>query len=150
VKKAQKEDSKKAHPPDQGDDTRLETTSPQEAHPISSPSGQRPPSEGDLTLKDEEWFEIQNLRKQGLSISEIARKMKRTRRTIRKYIDSEVPVKYGPRKIGPSILDPFMEFIEGEVASASRDGRRANGKVIFKKIRIQGYEGSRALSIPFP
>ena len=46
----------------------------------------------------EDWHMIRSMREQGMSISEIARKTGMSRKTVRKYIGMDKPIKYS-RKV---------------------------------------------------
>jgi transposase len=55
----------------------------------------------------EAWVPIREWRRQGLSITAIARPTGHDRKTIRQVIRSEGPLTYGPRGPRPSKLGPF-------------------------------------------
>lgn len=89
---------------------------------------------------------IHDLRRQGLSISAIARKVGSDRKTVRKYLQQglEVPV-YGPRALQGSVLDPYRDYLEGRVQNfPDLSGRR-----LLREIRSMGYEGSYSTLKPF-
>ena len=89
---------------------------------------------------------IQDLKKQGLSVSAIARKVGCDRKTVRKYIARglEAPV-YGPRQPRPNLLEPFEAYLrERVVAFPDLSGRR-----LLREINILGYEGSYSTLKPF-
>jgi transposase len=55
---------------------------------------------------------LRDLFKQGLSISEIARKTCHSRVTVRKYMHSQVPPTPEKRSKGPRKLDDYNEYID--------------------------------------
>ena len=81
---------------------------------------------------------IHDLKRQGLSISEIGRRTGRDRKTVRKYLDQglEVPV-YGPRDERPRLLGPYEAYLSERVrAYPGLSGRR-----LLREIRECGYGG---------
>jgi len=89
---------------------------------------------------------IQDLKKQGLSLSAIARKVGCDRKTVRKYLNRglEAPV-YGPRQTRSTLLDPFEAYLRERVASfPDLSGRR-----LFREVRGLGFKGSYSTLKPF-
>ncbi len=89
---------------------------------------------------------IHDLRRQGLSISAIARKVGCDRKTVRKYLEQglEVP-NYGPRPLQGSFLDPYRDYLTERVrAFPDLSGRR-----LLREIKSMGYEGSYSTLKPF-
>lgn len=89
---------------------------------------------------------IHDLRRQGLSISAIARKVGSDRKTVRKYLEQglEVP-SYGPRPLQGSFLDPYRDYLTERVrAFPDLSGRR-----LLREIKAMGYEGSYSTLKPF-
>ncbi len=81
---------------------------------------------------------IHDLRRQGLSVSVIARRTGFDRKTIRKYLDQgiEVPV-YGPRDPRPRLLEPYEDYLREKVlACPGLSGRR-----LLREITAPGYTG---------
>ena len=81
---------------------------------------------------------IHELERQGLSISEIARKTGLNRKTIRKYLARglEAPV-YGPRAPRARRLDPYKDYLrERVIACEGLSGRR-----LHREIQKLGYAG---------
>jgi transposase len=62
-------------------------------------------------LTVEEWIEMRYLYMKGLSISEIAKKTGRDRKTVRKYVLKKDPPESMKRKPRPSKLDPYKPYI---------------------------------------
>jgi transposase len=88
----------------------------------------------------EELFVIHQLREQGESITEIARRTGLDRKTVRKYLNQglERP-RYGPRAPRPRVLDPYRKYLRDRLAryptlSAMR---------LLREIRELGYGGGR-------
>lgn len=82
---------------------------------------------------------IHDLRRQGLSISAIARKVGSDRKTVRKYLEQglEVP-SYGPRPLQGSFLDPYRHYLTEHVRAFPDLSRRR----LLREIKSMGYEGS--------
>ena len=81
---------------------------------------------------------IHDLKRQGLSVSAIARATGFDRKTIRKYLDRglETPV-YGPRDPRPRLLDPYEDYLREKVqACPGLSGRR-----LLREITALGYTG---------
>ena len=81
---------------------------------------------------------IHDLKRQGLSVSAIARKSGLDRKTVRKYLDQglEAPV-YGPRDPRGGVIDGYADYLRGRV-SAYPD---LSGRRLLREIREMGYEG---------
>jgi len=81
---------------------------------------------------------IHDLKRQGLSVSAIARKLGADRKTIRKYLTSglEAPV-YGPRTARPRLIDPFCAYLRERVVQYPG----LSGARLLREIRDLGYEG---------
>jgi transposase len=94
---------------------------------------------GNLVQGIREIVLIQDLHKQGLSVSAIARKVGCDRKTVKKYIERglEVPV-YGPRAPRERLIDPFESFLHGRVLAFPD----LSGARLLREIRAMGYEVS--------
>lgn len=80
--------------------------------------------------------EIQELRRQGLSISRIKDMTGFARSTIRKHLDHpETPRFHSPRK-GKSMLEPFVPYLRERTQAGVW-----NGVVLFRELRERGYTG---------
>src|SRR6056297_191274 len=81
---------------------------------------------------------IHDLKKQGLSITAIARKVGCDRKTVRKYLELglEAPV-YGPRPPGARAIEPYERYLQERV-QAFPD---LSGARLMREIREMGYEG---------
>lgn len=83
--------------------------------------------------------ELQELKRQGLSIQEISHLSGFDRKTIRKYLADDAAVqtpRYGPRPKKGSKLEPFRPYIEQRLAAGVW-----NAVVLLKEIKEQGYTG---------
>jgi transposase len=80
--------------------------------------------------------DIQELKRQGLSITQIAAHTGFDRRTIRKYLAQPATPRYGPRTPRPTRLDPFHSYLKGRLAAGVW-----NAKVLLREIQERGYTG---------
>lgn len=91
----------------------------------------------DRLLRGAEVQELVELRREGLSISEISRLAGLSRHTVRKYVlRPETPV-YGPREPRGSKLDAYKPYIEGRLKSGVW-----NGVVLLRELQGRGYAGA--------
>ena len=81
---------------------------------------------------------IHDLKKQGLSISAIARKVGSDRKTVRKYLDRglEAPV-YGPRQPRARVIEPYEQYLQERVQTFPD----LSGARLLREIRELGYDG---------
>ena len=81
---------------------------------------------------------IHDLKKQGLSITAIARKVGCDRKTVRKHLERgmEAPV-YGPRPSRPRVVGPYEAYLRERVLSFPE----LSGARLLREIRQMGYEG---------
>ena len=81
---------------------------------------------------------IHDLKRQGLSVSAIARKAGLDRKTVRKYLDMglEAPA-YGPRRPRPSKLAPYEDYLRERVTRFPE----LSGKRLQREITGLGYTG---------
>ena len=87
-----------------------------------------------------EVHDIEELKRQGLSVQAISNMTGFDRKTVRKYLiqPDGAPV-YGPRDRQPSKLDPFKSYL-GERLSAGV----WNGQVLLRELRKRSYAGGCA------
>ena len=91
-------------------------------------------------LTGEEAMDIRVLRRQGMSIREIARRTGRSRNTVRAHVRStDVEPQYGPRQSTQSILDPFKPYLTERVNAAAPV--RLPATVLHREIQELGYDG---------
>ena len=81
---------------------------------------------------------IHDLRRQGLSISAIARRTGLDRKTVRKYLDQGLQsARYRPREPRPRLLDPYEGYLRKRIAEhGGLSGRR-----LWRDIADLGYKG---------
>ena len=81
---------------------------------------------------------IHELERQGLSISEIARKTGLNRKTVRKYLARglEAPV-YGPRAPRARRLDPYKGYLREQITTCEG----LSGRLLHREIQKIGYAG---------
>jgi len=91
-------------------------------------------------LTGEEVMEIRISHRQGKSIRAIARDLKVSRETVRRYLrEPDREPGYGPRMPRPSKLDPFKDYIRTRIREAAP--RRLPATVYLREIRVLGYKG---------
>ena len=81
---------------------------------------------------------IHDLKKQGLSLTAIARKVGCDRKTVRKYLERglEGPA-YGPRQPRDRLLDPYETYLRERVLTFPD----LSGARLLREVREMGYEG---------
>ena len=84
----------------------------------------------------EEFFVIRDLHHQGLNISQISRKTGHHRNTVRKYLTAQTVPSPAPRRVRPSKLDPFKEYIQQHISEYSLSAPR-----ICREIQEMGFDG---------
>lgn len=92
--------------------------------------------QGAQMISKEEWSVIRQLKNQGLTISEISRKLNIDRKTVRSALKSDSAPKY-QRRLEPSILDPFKSYIDTRL-----DQYNLTASKILTELKDQGYSGS--------
>ena len=90
-------------------------------------------------IRGEAWYMLRELLREGLSVSEIARRTGHDRKTIRKYIERglEPPV-YKPREPSPSLLAPYEAFLRERVERFPE----LTGRRLWREVRELGFEGA--------
>lgn len=87
----------------------------------------------------ERCMEIQILRKQGMSLRDIAREMGVSVNTARKYLKQDGPPRYAARAVRPTKLDAFKDYLRSRVEAARPDWIPST--VLAREIRERGYAG---------
>jgi len=85
----------------------------------------------------DEYLEIRELAKQGVSRVEIARRLGLHRETVAKYLKEETPSVPRERQERQSKVDGFEEYLRNRLAQGC-----TNGTVLLREIRANGYQGS--------
>ena len=80
--------------------------------------------------------EITAFKRQGLSISQISVLTGYSRPTIRKYLEQVQTPGYGPRKPRPTLLAPYLPFLEERLAAGVW-----NAVVLLRELKARGYPG---------
>ena len=80
--------------------------------------------------------EIIELKRQGLTITEISALTGCDPKTIRKYLDNPQTPHYGPRQPRPSLLDPYRPYLRERMAAGVW-----NAVVLLRELKERGYEG---------
>jgi len=86
-------------------------------------------------IKQEDWVMIRNLFKQGLSKSEIAKRLGVTRKTVRRNLEKSTLPKY-MRKELPSKLDRYKSYIEERLSKYNLSSYK-----LYEEVVKQGYRG---------
>lgn len=87
-------------------------------------------------LLGEEMMDIKDMRRQGLTIKEIAERTGRDRKTVRKYLKRSGPPRYTARPPAGSKLNPFKSYVRARMSEGM-----TNGVKMFKEIKERGYPG---------
>jgi transposase len=83
---------------------------------------------------------VREMHQQGISGHGIAAELGLARGTVRKYLQSEGPVRIAPRTRKTSILDPFYEYL-----CQRWNEERPTAHQLFEELRVKGYHGSETL-----
>jgi len=83
---------------------------------------------------------IRELHRQGLNISEIARKTNHDRKTVRKIINQDAMPKMKEREKEPSKLDPFKDYLKQRI-----DLGVFNCVKLLREISAMGYSGKSTI-----
>ena len=93
-------------------------------------------------ITQREYLMIHELRSDGLSISEIGRRLGIDRKTVRKYLQSDCneleTVRRQPR---PSKLDPYRAYLCGRL----RDYTQLSARRLLREIQQRGYTGGYSI-----
>lgn len=88
----------------------------------------------------EEWFMIRELARQGLSITDIARRVGCDRKTVRKHLSRPDQPGYTARPPQPSKLDPFKSYLEQRLETGV-----FNCEVLYRELCARGYHGKTTI-----
>lgn len=81
--------------------------------------------------------QVQQLRRDGWNISQLAKQLQRHPATIRKYYYATTFPERGARRSGKSILDSYLPYLEKRVQEGCE-----NGQQLWREILGQGYPGT--------
>ena len=87
-------------------------------------------------IKGDEWFMIRQLFKEGLTISEIARRTGRDRKTVRRAINAPEQPAYRQRPPVASKLDPYKDYVRRRMEAGM-----TNAVKMYREISARGYDG---------
>jgi transposase len=91
-------------------------------------------------LSREDFYMINQLRRQGAHLVDIAHQLGCSERTVRRHLALPAPPTGKPRRPRGSKLDPFKPFIDDQLAR-----QIWNAEVIYLQIQEQGYTGGSTL-----
>ncbi len=87
----------------------------------------------------EERFMIREMYRKGISISELARRTGRDRKTIRQVVNApELAPARQPRQAKACKIDPYVGYLEQRMAEGVLNARKLYGEIL-----AQGYPGKR-------
>lgn len=87
-------------------------------------------------LRGKDVEEIEQLRREGLSVKRISHLLGIDRKTVRKYLGGPRVPRYGPRLAASSLLSAHEEYIKERLAAGVW-----NGRVMLRELRDRGYAG---------
>lgn len=83
------------------------------------------------------YAEVKRLQADGCAIIQIARELKLSRQTVRKYMASDIFPEYARPQQQPSILDPYVDVLQ-----ARWDAGCHNNRQLWEAVGAAGYQGS--------
>lgn len=106
----------------------------------------RPPTAAELARQarraywEAKFQQVHELRQQGWGTNAIARELKLTRQTVRKYSRlSELPKRTSPKR-SPRLIDPYRAYLFERVRTENLDSRQ-----LWREIQAQGYRGGHTM-----
>ena len=89
---------------------------------------------------------IHQLREQGLSVSAIAERTGRDRKTVRKYLNDPLATPgYGPRAPRPRLIDPYVPYLRERLKQCPQ----LSAMRLVRELKAQGYSGGRTAVTDF-
>ncbi|MFO8151393.1 MAG: IS21 family transposase [Trueperaceae bacterium] len=90
---------------------------------------------------------IHDLKRQGLSVSAMARKLGMDRKTVRKHLEVGIAAPaYSPRAVRPRLIAPYEDYLPARI-TAWPD---LSGKRLLREVRERGYQGCYSVVTDFP
>ncbi len=89
-------------------------------------------------LSEEEFMDARSLHRQGMSYSEIARRLGRDWRTVKRYVEADCQPRYR-RPPAPSVLDPFKPLVDAWLAKTPPPQAK---RIHQDLVRDYGFSGS--------
>jgi transposase len=87
-------------------------------------------------IQGDEWFMIRQLFREGLTISQIARRTGRDRKTVRRALRTQEQPAYKQRPATASKLDPYKDYVMERM-----DAGMTNAVKMYREISARGYDG---------
>jgi transposase len=88
-------------------------------------------------VRQEVWMDVKLMHRQGHSLRQIARVTGLSRVTVRRILSSPAPKGYGPRRVRPGKLEPFVPRLEALV----EERPRATASWLHRTLRSAGFGG---------
>ena len=89
---------------------------------------------------------IHDLKRQGLSVSAIARKLGMDRKTVRKHLEVGIaPPAYSPRAAQPRLIEPFEDYLLARITAWPE----LSGKRLLRELKERGYPGCYSVVTDF-
>src|SRR4051812_43790257 len=90
-------------------------------------------------LTQEQAVEIRVMARRGMGIRQIARELRCSRNTVKRYLRNARASRYGPRERRATKLDPFAQYVRERIEAAKPHWIPA--VVLLREIRELGYAG---------
>nr|WP_134687432.1 IS21 family transposase [Brevibacillus migulae] len=87
-------------------------------------------------VKNGELFVIKDMKRKGMTITQISKELGRDRKAIRKWLKESEARSYKRKSISSGVLDPFKNYIRGRMQEGC-----LNAIVLWDEIKQQGYSG---------
>lgn len=89
------------------------------------------------TGKELRYQEVHALAARGYSLRSIARQLHMSRKTVRRYLDSQEPPARQQRQRPASMINPYLPYLAGRWEEGCR-----NARILWEEIRDRGFPGS--------
>ncbi len=87
-------------------------------------------------VKNGEFFVIKDMKRRGMTITQISKELGRDRKTIRKWLKESETKNYKRKSLKKGLLDPYKNYIGQRMQEGC-----INAMVLFDEIKAQGYSG---------